>query len=62
MTDASDVTESADPADAADRTLPLCPYCETPIAAVTSTGPHTHSASPCGCRLTLVDVRAIRRI
>ncbi|WP_226006225.1 hypothetical protein [Natrinema salinisoli] len=29
--------------------LPDCPTCGEPVAFVTVTGPHTGSASPCGC-------------
>ncbi|WP_186336515.1 hypothetical protein [Natrarchaeobaculum aegyptiacum] len=40
----------ADEADLPDDTsLPTCPSCGTPITHVTSTGPGTHVATPCGC-------------
>ncbi|RQG90711.1 hypothetical protein EA473_20330 [Natrarchaeobius chitinivorans] len=29
-----------------------CPRCNTPIAMVSSTGPLTHIASPCGCQVS----------
>jgi hypothetical protein len=29
--------------------LPDCPTCGEPITVVSATGPHTGSASPCGC-------------
>ncbi|WP_263017745.1 hypothetical protein [Natronobiforma cellulositropha] len=28
-----------------------CPLCGDPVTVVTSTGPSTHVASPCGCRV-----------
>ncbi|WP_247730631.1 hypothetical protein [Halovivax limisalsi] len=56
------MTDATEPADATDQTLPLCPYCDAPVTDITSAGPHTHSASPCGCRLTLVDVQGMREV
>ncbi|MFC3959473.1 hypothetical protein [Halovivax cerinus] len=40
--------------------FPPCPRCETPVVRITSSGPHSHAASPCGCWLSLADVRALR--
>ncbi|WP_207592200.1 hypothetical protein [Halomontanus rarus] len=40
-----------EPADTTARTLPDCPRCGRPVVATTTTGPETHFASPCGCRL-----------
>ncbi|WP_254862260.1 hypothetical protein [Halovivax gelatinilyticus] len=49
-----------DTPDLADCPFPRCPFCETPVVAITSTGPHSHSASPCGCGLTLTDVQEMQ--
>ncbi|WP_175480078.1 hypothetical protein [Natrinema salaciae] len=43
MGDASDGTNDGSPP------LPDCPTCGAPVAVVTASGPHTGSASPCGC-------------
>ncbi|MFC3957328.1 hypothetical protein [Halovivax cerinus] len=40
--------------------FPACPRCGMPVVRITSSGPHTHSASPCGCGLTLADVQDLR--
>ena len=42
-----------------DSTLPRCPQCDHPVTDVTTMGPHTHVARPCGCRLTLAGVQEI---
>ncbi|WP_254861433.1 hypothetical protein [Halovivax gelatinilyticus] len=42
-----------------DSPFPNCPACDYPVTDVTSTGPHTHLARPCGCPLTLADVQAM---
>ncbi|SEQ37181.1 hypothetical protein [Natrinema salaciae] len=31
---------------------PACPNCGEPVAVVTAVGPHTGTASPCGCSVT----------
>lgn len=44
--------ESDDASQPASRFEPArdCPRCGEPMVGVTSTGPHTHVISPCGCR------------
>ena len=45
--------------DPEESSFPPCPFCGTPVISITSTGPHSHSASPCGCGLTLADVQEL---
>ncbi|MFC3959063.1 hypothetical protein [Halovivax cerinus] len=58
--DAPDPVDAPDAPDPADAPFPLCPHCDRPVTRYTSTGPHTHVASPCGCRLTLAEVQGMR--
>ncbi|WP_247729891.1 hypothetical protein [Halovivax limisalsi] len=51
------MTDRPDPDDSP---FPPCPFCETPVVSITSSGPHTHSARPCGCELPLADVQEIQ--
>jgi hypothetical protein len=41
-------------AHAANRLVPagMCPFCGDRIEGITTSGPHEHAASPCGCRLS----------
>ncbi|WP_243637900.1 hypothetical protein [Natrarchaeobius oligotrophus] len=48
---ADDPFESVDPGGADEDGPTRCPRCGTPIAIVSSTGPTTHVATPCGCRV-----------
>ncbi|WP_276254027.1 hypothetical protein [Halomontanus rarus] len=53
----SDPDPSSDSdSDARPRALPECPSCGDPMIATTSTGPTTHYASPCGCRIARGDL------
>ncbi|QCS43028.1 hypothetical protein [Natrinema versiforme] len=48
----SDVDSSGDADSSTDTdssSLPDCPRCGEPVGFVTATGPHTGTASPCGC-------------
>lgn len=42
-----------------DTTFPPCPQCDNPVTDVSATGPHTHFARPCGCRLMPADVQEL---
>ncbi|RQG91818.1 hypothetical protein [Natrarchaeobius chitinivorans] len=48
---ADDPFGSIEPEDEPDDSVTRCPRCETPIAIVSSVGPTTHVATPCGCRV-----------
>ncbi|WP_207588059.1 hypothetical protein [Halomontanus rarus] len=49
-------SDSNSDSDARLRALPECPSCGDPMIATTSTGPTTHYASPCGCRIARGDL------
>jgi hypothetical protein len=46
--------------DAPDDDHPRCPRCNDVLLAITTCGPTEHHASPCGCRVSDVQVRALR--
>lgn len=46
-----DLSDDSSTGDLRDRLEP-CRRCGTPIASVTSVGPHEHYAGPCGCRVS----------
>ncbi|WP_207586223.1 hypothetical protein [Halomontanus rarus] len=45
---------------ASSRSPPPCPRCDRPVVRITSTGPDTHFASPCGCRIGRLEARKLR--
>lgn len=64
----TDASRDSDPdlssdsgSDARPRALPECPSCGDPMIAATSTGPTTHYASPCGCRIARGDLDLERK-
>ncbi len=58
--DTPDSVDAPDTPDPTNSPFPLCPRCDRPVTRYTSTGPHTHVASPCGCRLSLAEVQGMR--
>ncbi|ELY75681.1 hypothetical protein C486_19199 [Natrinema gari JCM 14663] len=39
--------------------FPPCPHCDSQVITVTTRGPMTHVAGPCGCRLTPHEARQL---
>ncbi|WP_226481413.1 hypothetical protein [Natrinema amylolyticum] len=57
---AADASTDADAAESdGHSSFPPCPHCDDRVVTVTSRGPMTHVAGPCGCRLTPRDVRRL---